>query len=173
MHHDVGHSHLISNKMSCDLVSSHAISVPYLVAVQAIYNFALRPQGIRSSVEFRHTLFTSKLGAAKYDEWAGLANKLQWALLLDTLNVSTDCPSKVGEKQFSVVRKWHKSIQVVNFSLSHVHVVSFCNLIDTTRAWCRKLTKFSADVTRLFPFWGREPGNKVSFGYLRVNWSAC
>ena len=138
-----------SSKQPCNISTISSSSASYLQLCSSSW----------SSVEFRHTLFTSKLGAAKYDEWAGLVNKLQWALLLDTLNVSTDCPSKVGEKQFSVVRKWHKSIQVVNFSLSHVHVVSFCNLIDTTRAWCQKLTKFSADVTRLFPFWEREPGN--------------
>ena len=47
------------------------MSVLYLAAAQAIYNFALRPQGIRSSVEFHDALCTCKLGAAKYGERVG------------------------------------------------------------------------------------------------------
>ena len=47
------------------------MSVLYLAAAQAIYNFALRPQGIRSSVEFHDALCTCKLGAVKYGERVG------------------------------------------------------------------------------------------------------
>ena len=36
--------------------------------MQAIYNFALRPRGIRSSVELLDTLCTRKLRAAKYGQ---------------------------------------------------------------------------------------------------------
>ena len=35
--------------------------------------------------------------------------------------------------------------------MSHVHMVSFCNLIGTARARRRKSTTFPADVTRLSP----------------------
>ena len=62
---NVGHSHFSNN--------CHAISVLYLVAVQAIYNFALRLQGICSCVHFRDTFSTCKLGAEKYGEWVGPA----------------------------------------------------------------------------------------------------
>ena len=49
--------------------------------------------------------------------------------------------------------------------MSRVHVVSFCNLIGTARARRRKLTTFSADVTRLSPssvFLSREPGDEAN-----------
>ena len=49
------------------------MSVLYLVAAQASYNLTVRARGIRNSIEFYHTLFTCKLGAAKYDERAGPA----------------------------------------------------------------------------------------------------
>ena len=48
--------------------------------------------------------------------------------------------------------------------LSRVHVVSFDNLIGTTRARQQKLTTFPADVARLSPppppFLRREPGDE-------------
>ena len=52
-------------------MSNHAISVLYLVAAQAIYNLAPRLRDIRRSVEFHDTLYTCKLGAAKYGERVG------------------------------------------------------------------------------------------------------
>ena len=60
--------------MSCDLTSCHAISVLYLVAAQAIYNFAPCLRGICSCVEFRDSLCTCKLRAAKYSERVGPTN---------------------------------------------------------------------------------------------------
>ena len=49
----------------------------YLAAAQAIYYFAFRPQGIRSSVEFCDALCAYKLGAAKYGERVGTTNQPQ------------------------------------------------------------------------------------------------
>ena len=49
-------------ELSCELISCHALSVLYLVAKQAIYNFAVRPRGICNSVEFRDAFCTCKLG---------------------------------------------------------------------------------------------------------------
>ena len=48
--------------------------------------------------------------------------------------------------------------------MSHVHVVSFCNLIGTTRARWRKSIAFPVDVTRLSPplFLRREPGDEAT-----------
>ena len=48
--------------------------------------------------------------------------------------------------------------------MSRVHVVSFCNLIGTTRARRQKSTTFPMDVTRLSPppsFLRREPGDEA------------
>ena len=47
-------------------MSCRAISVIYLVAAQAIYNFAPRLRGIYSCTEFRDGLHACNLGAAKY-----------------------------------------------------------------------------------------------------------
>ena len=52
------------------------MSLLYLVAVQAIFNFAVRPQGI-CSVEFHDTLCTYKLEAAKYGKQVSPAYQLQ------------------------------------------------------------------------------------------------
>jgi len=49
-------------ELSCELISCHAISVLYLVAKQAIYNFPVRPRGICNSIEFRDAFCTCKLG---------------------------------------------------------------------------------------------------------------
>ena len=57
---NVGRSHFSNN--------CHAISVLYLVVVQAINDFAPRLQGISSCVEFYDTFSTCKLRAAKYGE---------------------------------------------------------------------------------------------------------
>ena len=55
--------------------SVYVISVLYLVSAQAIYNFAPCLRGICSCIEFRDTLCTCKLGAAKYGERVGPATK--------------------------------------------------------------------------------------------------
>ena len=44
------------------------MSILYLVAAQAIYNFTPHLQDICSCVQFRDALCTCKLGAAKYGE---------------------------------------------------------------------------------------------------------
>ena len=80
------------------LISCHAISVQYLVAAQAIYNFAPRLRGIRSSVEFRDALCTCKLGAVKYGERVGPANQLQQTSILDSLDLR---PFRISENCFS------------------------------------------------------------------------
>ena len=52
------------------------MSVLYLVAAQAIYNFAPHLRGIRSCVQFRDALCKRKLGVAKYGEQVSHANQL-------------------------------------------------------------------------------------------------
>ena len=52
------------------------MSVLYLVAVQAIYNFAPRLRGIHSCVQFRDALCKRELGAAKYGVRVSHASKL-------------------------------------------------------------------------------------------------
>ena len=60
-----------------NLINCHAISEQYLVAAQAIYNFAPCLSGICSSVEFCDVHCTCKLGAARYGERASPANQPQ------------------------------------------------------------------------------------------------
>ena len=67
--------------------SRRAILVLYLAATLAIYNFALRPRGIGSSVEFRDALCTYKLGTAKNGERDCPSNQLQWTSIFDSLDL--------------------------------------------------------------------------------------
>ena len=75
-------------------MSCLAMSILYLVAARAIYNFYSRLQGICSCVQFRDALCTCKLGAAKYSEQVGPTNQLQQTLILESLDMRLFCTSE-------------------------------------------------------------------------------
>ena len=71
------------------------MSVLYLVAVQAIYNFAPRLRGIHSCVQFRDALCKRELGAAKYGAQVSHAKQ---TLILDSLDL---CLFRTSKNCFS------------------------------------------------------------------------
>ena len=159
--------HRTSN--NCDLIRCYAISVLYLVALQAIYNFVPRLCDICSCVEFREALCTCKLRDAKYGEQVSPTNQLQqlWSRTLWTCAFSVH-PKTVFHQPLRCSLRLPVHFWVNNFcwvdKMSRAHVVSFCNLIGIARARGRKSTAFPADVTRLSPphvFWGESLGTRL------------
>ena len=112
-----------------------------------------------------HTL-SCKLRAAKYGGWVSPINQLQQTLILD----SGLAPLPHTQNLFFTIQgvvhayKFIFKLTILCWmdKMSRVHMVSFCNLIGTARARCRKSTTFPMDVTRLSPppcfrgeSWGR------------------
>ena len=124
--------------------------VLYLAAAQAIYNFALRPRGINSSVEFCDALCTCKLRAVKYGEsWSHKPTAVNFDLdFLDLRPFRTTKKLLFINFQCVVCAYTGKFIFELTIfcwidKMSLVHIASFCNLIGTTTARCWKLTNFS------------------------------
>ena len=89
----IGCSHF-NNNCHVFLISCHAILVLYLVAAQAIYQFAPCLRGIHSFVKFCDALHTCKLRAAKNGEWVGPTNQLQRTSILNSLDLRPFWTSK-------------------------------------------------------------------------------
>ena len=142
----------------------------YLAAAQAIYNFILRCQGIRSAAEFRDILCTCKLGAAKYDERVGPVNQLQWTLSLESLDLppfrtSKNCFSSTFEMQSALISSFSSWQYFAELIKCHMYTW-FCSaiwLVPPDKALEVDNFSFGCYQALSSPhFLRREPGDEAS-----------
>ena len=148
------------NKLECNISSIPGSSTNYLHFVPCL-------QGILSSVEFQDTLCTCKLGAPIDVQWVSWSHKPTTANFDFGLSGTFHTSKKLFFTALRGIVYTYKFIFELTIfcwvdKVSRVHMVSFCDLIGTTRARCRKLTTFPADSTRLSPppslWWERAWG---------------
>ena len=136
-------------------MSCHAISVLYPVAAQAIYNFDPHLRGICSCIELMHFVRINSELQSMVSESVPQPTTANFDLGLSGLASLPHIWKVFFTNLWGVVYAYKFIFELTIFcwvdKMSRVHVVSFCNLIGTTRPRRRKSKTFPPDVTRLSP----------------------
>ena len=132
----------------------------YLVAVQAIYNFVLRPRGTQTLLSFvTHFLQVNLELQSMMSELVSQKN----------YSACSECKYRLSLKSFQLCKRGTSPIQVVNFSLSRCHMYTWFPsaiwLIPPEPEPGAGIWQISRRCyTRLFPphFWGENLGTRLA-----------